>query len=150
MWVLLLPPAYVVRRKGTVFTGVCLLTFRAGTYLPSWGVPLAKSGWGGGTYLPRQGVPPSQAWMEGYLPWMWGYLPWMGGGVPTLDGGGRGTYLGGDGEGVPTLDGRRGFLPFTGYAAGGMPLAFMQEDFLVSLSLKKISNSEPYSWARLV
>ena len=26
----LLPPAYVVRREGTVFTGVCLLTFRGG------------------------------------------------------------------------------------------------------------------------
>ena len=25
-----LPPAYVVRQEGTVFTGVCLLTFRGG------------------------------------------------------------------------------------------------------------------------
>ena len=34
------------------------------------------------------------------------------------------------GEGVPNLDGG-GYLPFTGYAAGGMPLVFMQEDCLV-------------------
>ena len=34
-----LPPAYVVRREGTVFTGVCLLTFTVG------GVP--GPGWGG-------------------------------------------------------------------------------------------------------
>ena len=44
----LLPPAYVVRREGTVFTGVCLLTFRGGTYLPGGGgVPTLRSGWGG-------------------------------------------------------------------------------------------------------
>ena len=36
--------------------------------------------------------------------------------------GGKGTYLR-QGEGTPTLDGGRGYLPWTGYAAGGTPLA---------------------------
>ena len=46
----------------------------------------------------------------GLLPWPGGYLSWMG--VPTFDGG------------VPILGS-------TCYVAGGMPLAFTQEDFLV-------------------
>ena len=62
----LLPPAYVVRREGTVFTGVCLLTFR--------GVPLSRSGWG---VTPSQvqvgrGVPPSQVQVGGYPLSRWG------------------------------------------------------------------------------
>ena len=83
---------------------------------------------GGGTYLGwGEGVPTLDGGRGTYLGWGRGtYLGW--GGVPTLGGGG--TYLGW-GEGVPTLDGGRGYLPFTGYAAGGMPLAFMQEDCLV-------------------
>ena len=42
----LLPPAYVVWREGTVFTGVCLLTFRGGTPSQVWvgGVPHLRSG----------------------------------------------------------------------------------------------------------
>ena len=39
---LFLPPAYVVWREGTVFTGVCLLTFRGG------GVPGLRFSGGGG------------------------------------------------------------------------------------------------------
>ena len=69
-----------------------------------------------------------------------GYLPWMG--VPTLD---RDTYLGWGhlpwtggtypGQGVPSLiqdrsRWRQTSTVSTCYAAGGMPLAFMQEDFL--------------------
>ena len=87
-----------------------------------------------------------------------GYLPLAGwGGVPTLDRGGYlpwmlGTYSRQGGEGVPTPG---GYLPWTwgnpgvppvqtwgippppsrastSYVAGGMPVTFTQEDFLVS------------------
>ena len=60
-------------REGTVFTGVCLSTFRGG-YLPS--------GWWGGGYLLSSG-------RGGYLPWPgWGgtYSALARGGVPTLAG----------------------------------------------------------------
>ena len=50
-------------------------------------------------------------------------------GVPTLDGGG-GNYLGWGGGGT-YLGWGGGYLPFTGYAAGDMPLAFKQEDCLI-------------------
>ena len=107
-----LPPAYVVRWEGTVFTGVCLLTF---------------SGGGGGDLPSRQGrVPPSQVWMEGggtYLP-RWGegtYLAGRGGYLPSQVGG---TYLGMGyphlGNGVPSCLGR-GYLPTWGYPQQGVP-----------------------------
>ena len=55
----LLPPAYIVRREDTVFTGVCLLTFR--------GYPLPRSRQGGTPFpgpgrvrISRWEVPPSQ------------------------------------------------------------------------------------------
>ena len=35
----LLPPAYIVRREGTVFTGVCLSTGGGSGYPPRGGVP---------------------------------------------------------------------------------------------------------------
>ena len=124
-------------REVTVFTGVCLVTFSWCTYLPGGGYPPSKEG---GTYLGR-GVP---TLAEGYLPSQMGlptlvggrYLPWQG--VPTLAGG---TYLGGR---LPTLAG--GFLLWWGvltfpacacYMAGGMPLAFMQEDFLLNNKFTK-------------
>ena len=95
-----LPPAYVVRREGTVFTGVCLLTFVGvgypsqvwmvgGTPFLGWGVPwpgleggTPSLGWGGGTWpgLDGGGIPLSQAWMVGGIPW------------PGLDGGGTWGY----------------------------------------------------------
>ena len=72
-----------------------------------------------------------------------GYLPWPGGRLPTLAGGGvvptlarwrlptlaeEGvTYLGR--VGLPTLG--QSTTASACYAAGGMPLAFTQEDFLV-------------------
>ena len=75
-------------REGTVFTGVCLLTFGGGTYL-------SASGWGG-TYLPRSGwgggVPTLAGWVGGT------YLGWVGG-VPTLAGWGVPTFPGLDGGG---------------------------------------------------
>ena len=79
----------------------------------------------------EEGVPTLDGGAGTYLGWGRGYLPWMGEGVPTLDG-----------EGVPTLDGGRNTYPqvpsgrqrnraSTCYMAGGMPLAFTHEDFLV-------------------
>ena len=59
-----LPPAYVVRREGTVFTGVCLLTFR-GVGVGA-GSTLFPGPRGGGVGYPfpgpvgRVGVPPFQ------------------------------------------------------------------------------------------
>ena len=81
--VLLLPPAYVVWREGTVFTGVCLLTFRGGVPhigLDGRGVPHPRSGWGG---------TPFQVWTGGYpIPGLAGGYPISGlGGTPqTWDG----------------------------------------------------------------
>ena len=97
-------------REGTVFTGVCLLTFRGGYPIqlvggtPSiwwgvphpagkvphpksrWGVPHPAGGGGGGEY-----PIPGPGW--GYP----GYLPWLG-----LDGGTQGTpWPGLDGGGTP-------------------------------------------------
>ena len=71
----------------------------------------------GGTYL-GQGVPT----LDGVPTLAWQYLPWLGG--TYLDRGGgylpwteeRGTYLGLGGGG-------RRYLPWTGYAAVGTPLA---------------------------
>ena len=76
-----------------------------------WGVPHPRSGRGGGC-TPSQvwtGGTPSQVWMGGYL----GYPP-----QPGLDG-------------VPSPPHRQSSIASTCYAAGGMPLAFTQEDFLV-------------------
>ena len=89
-----LPPAYVVRREGTVFTGVCLLTFVGGGGTPArsgwWGrVPWSGLDGGGGGGLPwtgldgGRGVPhswgwgyPSQVWMVGGTLFLgWGYPP---------------------------------------------------------------------------
>ena len=106
----LLPPAYVVWREGTVFTGVCLLTSRWG------GGYLVSDFRGGGT---------------------WSQI--FGGGVPGLRFSGGGTWsqiFGGVpglrfSGGVPGLRLLGGVYPVYGYTAGGMPLAFTQEDFLV-------------------
>ena len=61
-----------------------------------------------GTYLPGEGYLPSQ----------------LGGGVPTFPSRGVPTFPGG---GAPYWSS----IACTCYAAGGMPLAFTQEDFLV-------------------
>ena len=123
-----LPPAYVVRREGNSFTlfvsphlGGLPISHNALQHYPefhgadTWGVPSqvqltggypASSGWGGGT-LPVGTLPggyPAGGYHVGYLP------PSQ---VRT--------------EGGTQLDNRRS----THYTAGGMPLAFTQEDFLV-------------------
>ena len=100
------------------------------------GVPHPRSGWG---------VPPTQNWM-GYPPLgLNGVLPiqdWMGyplsrtglgtSSCPELD---MGTFLppcqGLDGEPPPPPVRRQSSKASICYAAGGMPLAFTQDDFLV-------------------
>ena len=97
----LLPPAYVVRREGNVFIGVCPFTVGEGAPgvvpppsqvkgAPRVPHPPARSGWG---------VPGVPFWARS-------------GGAPS----------------PPPRDESR---ESTCYAASGKPLAFMQEDFLV-------------------
>ena len=84
-----------------------------------------RSGWWGGTWgapwpsLDGWGVP--QVWM------VLGTKVWMVGGTPGLDGGGTSGL---DGGGYPPTI-RQNCIVSTCYLAGGMPLAFRQEDFLV-------------------
>ena len=152
--VMLLPPAYVVRGKVIFILGnVCLFTLWGWGGTPSqvWGVPHPKSGLGGYPipglvggvpHLRSQGYPgypPDQVWMgspwtwDGVPPKTWDWVPpWTWDWVPIPPDLGPGTPL--DlGPGTPwTWD---WVLPpsieSTWYAAGGMPLAFTQEDFLV-------------------
>ena len=93
--------------------------------LDGGGYPPTRSGWWG-RYpirgLDGRGRPPSQVWMMG-----WGVPPsqvWMVGGTPHL---GSGWW------GVPWVPPpmRQSSIASTCYAAGGVPLAFTQEDFLV-------------------
>ena len=92
-------------------------------YLP-WiggGVPTLDGGRG---YLPWMGRRTYLGWREGYIPWIGGgrdYLLWMGrrGYLPWIGG----DYL-------PWTGGTPGWAS-TCYGAGGMPLAFAQEDYLV-------------------
>ena len=90
-------------REGTVFTGVCLFTFRGGgTYLPDGGGGVPTQVWmvGGGV--------PSLARVGGYLPMAGvggGTYLWPGWGGTYLWPGLGGTYLG---RGVPTLTGGGG------------------------------------------
>ena len=122
-----LPPAYVVRREGTVFTGVCLSTgggrggYRSPGTPPGGGtevrVPPQGGGWGTKVWVPPRGVPKS------------GYPP--GGGtkvqVPPRGEGGTevrvppqggyrslGTPPGVGGSGYPP-----GGVPKSGYPPGG-------------------------------
>ena len=86
-------------REGTVFTGVCLLTFRGGYPIQVWmvgGYPIPGLG---GT--PSQGGTPARSWWMGGTPsrgrgtparsWWWGVPHPRGVPQPGLDGGG---YLG--------------------------------------------------------
>ena len=150
-------------REGTVFTGVCLFTSGWGStffYFGSsrWGYPLCWSRWGypfprsrqgdtlfpdpgrrypfpglGGGVPPFQvqvGVPPSQVWIGGSP--SQGIPSHQQDGVPTcprLDG----VPPVQDWMGYHTPIRRQSSIASTSYVAGGMPLAFMQEDFLVSI-----------------
>ena len=118
-------------------------TFRGGGTPSSWrgegtpsqvwmggGLPHPRSGWGvphprSGLGVPHPwsgwgGVAPTQVWTGGTLEWMartgWGTLhhDWMG--LPPI---------------------RQSSIGSTCYAAGSMPLAFTQEDFLVCENISK-------------
>ena len=113
-----------------MFSQVCVCLSQVcgagGTPSQFWvgGIPRPRSGWG----VPhsRSGGTPFQVWMVGGYP------------IPGLDGGGTPTMTG---WGLPTMTDR--VPPMTGwgtpptsivitcYVAGSMPLAFMQEEFLV-------------------
>ena len=101
-----------------------------GTPSQVWGVPHPRSGWG----VP--GVCPSKVWMVGGTPskvWM-EYLPtttMTGWGIssPTMTGWGTPHHHDWMSN-PPTLPIRQNSIASTCYTVGGMPLAFMQEDFL--------------------
>ena len=88
---------------GYVFTGVCLFNFRGGYPIPIHPYPYPSlSGRGGGVPDPALD----------------------GGGTPTLDGGGTPSPH-------PRVPPPGIASTCYGYAAGGVPLTFTQEDFLV-------------------
>ena len=116
-------------------------------------LPPASEGWRKVMFSlcpPFGGGTPSQVWVGGTLArsgW-WGDTPsqvWVGGTQPGLDGGGYPGQVWMVGVPQPGLDGggypgyppppiRQSSIVSTCYAAGGMPLAFTQEDFLVVFS----------------
>ena len=111
-----LPPAYVLRGK-VIFTAHVRSTKEGNIYtweylsvhIVGGGYPVL--GWGGVTPRPGMGYPPDLG--LGTSPWTWDWVPappqtwdWVPPGPPSM--------------------------ASTWYAAGGMPLAFTQEDFLVS------------------
>ena len=116
-----LPPAYVVRWEGNVLTCVCLCACPHGGGVPhpaKRGYPYPAIG-----VLPssQKGISPSS--QKGVLPpCHWGYPP-------------RSAK-----RGYPHPANRGGGTPIqvTCYVAGGMPLAFTQEDFLVSIFLRRL------------
>ena len=107
-------------REGNIYTWECLSVHHwcgGGTPSQVWGDPI--SGLGG---------TPSKVWMGGTLSQVWG-VPhprsgWWGGGGYLIPGLAWGYP-------IPGLD-RRVPHPSERAAAGGMPLAFTQEDFLVT------------------
>ena len=142
-------------REGNVLTPVCV-----SVHTCRGGYPISGSQvWGGGGYpipgLAGGGVLHPRSGLEGTLSQVWiGWIPppktWDGVPPCTLDRVppqdlGQGTptpspemgYLPWTWDGVPPLDKGWGTPPrqisiaSTCYAAGGMPLAFTQEDFLV-------------------
>ena len=130
--------------EGTVFTGVCLFTHGWVPRPGGGGGVLARSRHGGGALARSRWdwVPPGQWW--GTPIQIWGTHPSQVRMVyPPLPQPGQ--------DGVPSLA-RDGVLPSPGqgsrwstwYAAGGMPFAFTQEDFLV-LPLKITSNT----WSKI-
>ena len=123
-----LPHASEGWERGNIFS-LSVSSHVGGTPSSWWGgTPLSRSGWG---------VTPSSWW--GYHP-----LPRSGrGGYPIQLMGGT-PFPGLDGWGIPPGKGVspwQGYPPqktstaCTWYTAGGMPLAFTQEDFLVSFSM---------------
>ena len=144
---LLLPPAS--EGWGEVIFLVCLSvhTWEGVPHPTDGGYPLPRSGQGA-PHLADGGVPPSQVWTGGYpiqltegtpsQVWRGGYPIQLTGGTPFpgLDREvppGRGTPL------------HQTSTACTCYAAGGMPLAFTQEDFLVRRYFRfNLNVSKPY------
>ena len=117
------PRTYV--RCEVMFSQVCVCSTFWG------GVPHLRSRWDGVPHLRSRGGTPSQ--VQGGTPsQVWGGTPsQVRGGTPSQFRGStpsqvRGGNLGSPPPGIAST--------CYGYAAGGMPLAFMQEDFLVSSS----------------
>ena len=129
---------------------VCLFT-RGVPHLGDWGgaspsqvqaggTPSPSAGWGTPPSRPGKGVPPTWTW-EGvatprpdlgreYCPaWTWEEVP----PCPDLEGGTPPPPSPGQvqGRGYPNQNS----IACTCYAAGGMPLAFTQEDFLVTMNV---------------
>ena len=78
---ILLPPGYVVRQEGTVFTGVCLF-IQAGTPSPSCNISTGTTSFTGRypsdwSQVPSQGVP-----QDGVSPGQGWDTPWSGMGYP--------------------------------------------------------------------
>ena len=107
----------------------------------SWmGYPLPRSRQGGYP-IQLMGVPPSQVQVGGYP------IQLMGGTLPRSRWEGYPIQLTGvphpaNGEVLPQAGGtpHQGSMACTCYAAGGMPLAFTQEDFLVYIVVKSSEN----------
>ena len=109
------------------------------------GFPLPRSGFGGGYPVPGldSGVPSSQVWTGVPHCQIWMGVPTtsgLDGSTPTVQTWEEGTPYPDLGRGTPhpgQVPGWGGGTPYqnsiayTCYAAGGMPLAFTQEDFLV-------------------
>ena len=116
----LLPPAFRRSEEGIVFTGACLSTFRGvgGYPIPADGGMVNTSFLTGSfPFFPTRGLPPHKVRM-------WGTPSKVSTGVhPSRSGpkSGRGDV------GSPSQNS----TAHTCYVAGGMPLAFTQEDFLV-------------------
>ena len=115
-----LPPAYVVRQE-VMFSQVCVCSGRGVTpsQVRMGGYPIPGLVWG---VAPRPGLdgrggtPPARSgWWMGTPPAGSG---WWGGTPPGLDGVPPPTPI------------RQSSIASTCYLAGGMPLAFTQEDFL--------------------
>ena len=128
---------------GYVFTGVRL--FRGSTCLPAvkeWGVPTFQLK--RGTYLSANKGGPTLALAGGYLPWPCPGVPPIQGryrlarvGTPPPPAKGRYPLAK---VGTPHQGGCQSSTASTCYAAGIMPLAFMQEDFLVILCTNIVIN----------
>ena len=139
---LLLPPAYVVRREGNSFPLLVCPHLGGGYPYPIMLCNISQNAMGqqGGT-LPGPaggGCPGRGGTLPGGVPCQGVTLPGgtLPGGVSCWGGtlpGGYPTWVpppparSGWGEGVPSKDNRRSIH----YTAGGMPLPFTQEDFLV-------------------
>ena len=137
-YTVLLPTTYGVftariRRvgEGTVFTGVYLSTSGGGYPSPRffpghWSHVLSRGG--GGYPRPGQGGTPVLAWGHPWPGQDWGTPPW-----PGQDGISPPPTQPALGYSPPPPPGQNSSRISTCYAPGGMSLAFIQEDFLVTL-----------------